>query len=186
MILLIAGLGMWLGMHLIPSTAPGVRQGMIDKLGFNAYRGVFSLVVLSALALIVVGWRSSQPTSVYLPPEGLRLPALALMVIAFLCLGASQRATRIGRVIRHPQLTGLLIWSISHLMTNGDSRSLLLFGALGIWALLEIILISRREGAWKKPQAPAWAVEILGIAITLVVMAIVVWAHPWIAGIPVL
>ena len=69
-----------------------------------------------------------------------------------------------------------------------DSRELyvLLLGALGIWALLEIILISRREGAWEKPQAPAWAVEILGIAITLVVMAIVVWAHPWIAGIPLL
>ncbi|MEP5764218.1 MAG: NnrU family protein [Halieaceae bacterium] len=186
MTLLIAGLCLWIGTHLIPSAAPGLRQGCIDKLGFNAYRGIFSLLVLSSLGLIIMGWRSSQPVSVYLPAQDLRVPALLLMVLSFLCFGASQRATRIGRLVRHPQLTGLLLWSISHLLTNGDSRSLWLFGALGSWAVLEMILISRREGAWEKPQAPAWGVEIGGVAITLVVMAIVLWAHPWIAGIPVL
>ena len=175
-----------MGTHLVPSAVPALRQGCIDKLGFNGYRGVYSLLVLAGLGLMIMGWRGSQPVSVYLPVEALRVPALLLMVLAFLCLGASQRDTRIGRIVRHPQLTGLLIWSVSHLMTNGDSRSLLLFGGLGTWAILEIILISRREGAWEKPAAPPWGKEIAGIAISLVVMAIVLWAHPWIAGVPLL
>ena len=184
MVLLVLGMVLWAAMHLLPSTAPGLRQGLIDKLGFNAYRGMFSLSVLAALVLIVFGWRNSQPSLVYLPAESLRLVALLLMVPAFLCLGASGRATRIGRIIRHPQLTGLLIWSISHLMSNGDSRSVILFGGMGIWAVLEIVLISRREGDWQKPQAPSWTKEALGIAITLSVMAVVMLIHPWIAGVP--
>ncbi len=185
MVLLTLGLGLWAAMHLLPSTAPGLRQGVIDKLGFNAYRGMFSLSVLAALALIVFGWRSSQPSSVYLPAESLRPVALLLMVLAFLCLGASGRATRIARLIRHPQLTGLLIWSISHLLSNGDSRSLILFGGMGLWAALEMVLISRREGDWQKPQAPSWTKEVLGVAITLGVMAVVMLIHPWIAGVPI-
>jgi uncharacterized membrane protein len=184
MSLLIVGICLWAAVHLIPSAAPALKQGVVDRLGFNAYRGIFSLALLAALGLIVFGWRSSQPTSIYLPPADLRPIALVVMALAFLCLGASQRPTRIGRIIRHPQLTGLLIWSISHLLTNGDNRSLVLFGGMGAWAVLEMMLISRREGEWKKPDAPAWGKEILGITITLVVMAMVMWGHPWLAGVP--
>lgn len=184
MTILIFGLCLWAGMHLLPTVAPAGRQALIDRLGFNGYRGIFSLSMLTALALIVFGWRSSAANPVYLPLAELRPVALALMAVAFLCLGASQRPTRIGRIIRHPQLTGLLLWSASHLLTNGDKRSLLLFGAMGTWAVLEMILISRREGEWQKPQAPAWGKEILGVSITLVVMALVMWSHPWLAGVP--
>lgn len=183
MMILILGLILWSAMHLLPSVAPSLRQAAVDKLGLKAYSGVFALLVLTAVALMVLGWRGSQPSSVYLPPESMRPVALLLMVLAFLCLGASNRATRIGRMIRHPQLTGLLLWSISHLMTNGDSRSLILFVWLGSWAVLEMILISRREGQWQKPQAPAWTKEVLGAAITLGVMAVVMFIHPWLAGV---
>jgi uncharacterized membrane protein len=184
MSMLIIGMCLWAGVHLVPSATPGLRQGLVDRLGFDGYRGVFSLSLLAALALIVYGWRSSQPSSLYLPPADLRPAALVLMALAFICLGASQRPTRIGRIVRHPQLTGLLLWSASHLMTNGDNRSLILFAGMGAWAILEMILISRREGAWQKPAVPAWGKEILGVVITLIVMGGVMWAHPWLAGVP--
>ena len=32
-------------------------------------------------------------------------------------------------------------------------RSILLFGGLLIWAVLEIVFLNRRDGAWKKPEA---------------------------------
>ena len=186
MTLLIAGLCLWAGTHLVPSAAPEFRQGIIDKLGFNAYRGIFSLAILSALALIVFGWRSSEVTAVYLPPEAWRPAGLMLMALAFLCLGATGRASRIGRMVRHPQLTGVLLWSVSHLTTNGDSRSLLLFGSFAAWTVLEMVLISKREGAWNKPEAPSWGKECFAAAISLVVMAAFMFAHPWLAGIPLL
>jgi uncharacterized membrane protein len=184
--LLICGLCLWAGTHLVPSAAPGLRQGIINKLGFNAYRGLFSLAILSALALIIFGWRSTEAEAIYLPPEALRPVGLVLMALAFLCLGATQRATRIGRILRHPQLTGVLLWSVSHLTTNGDCRSLVLFGGIAVWTILEMVLISKREGAWLKPEAPSWGKECFGVAISLVVMAAFMFAHPWLAGVPLL
>ncbi|MCZ6830857.1 MAG: NnrU family protein, partial [Gammaproteobacteria bacterium] len=142
--LLIAGVCLWAAIHLVPSLAPGLKSAWRGKLGEGGYKGSFTLIVLSALALIIVGWRSAQPTLIYLPPEALRTLALALMVLAFILLGASKRATRIGRIVRHPQLSGVLVWSVAHLLANGDSRSLVLFGGFAIWTVLEMILISRR------------------------------------------
>jgi uncharacterized membrane protein len=184
--LLIGGLCLWAGIHLLPSAAAEFRWGIIDKLGFNAYRGIFSLAILSALALIIFGWRSSEAEAIYLPPDALRPLGFLLMALAFLCLGATQRASRIGRTVRHPQLTGVLLWSLSHLTTNGDCRSLVLFGGLALWTIVEMVLISKREGAWNKPEAPSWGKECLGIAISLVVMAAFMFAHPWLAGVPLL
>jgi hypothetical protein len=74
---------------------------------------------------------------------------------------------------------------MAHLLLNGDSRSVLLFGWLGVWAVLEIFFINKREGVWVKPDAPAWSREIKGVVISLVVLAVVVFLHPYIAGVPV-
>jgi uncharacterized membrane protein len=184
MTLLICGLILWAATHLIPSLAPVFRQGVINKLGFNAYRGLFSLSLLAAVGFMVLGWRSSQPGMVYLPNETMRLLALAVMPIAFICLGASGRPSRISRLIRHPQLTGVLLWSLAHLLANGDTRSLTLFGGFAIWTVLEIILISRREGDWQKPEAPSLAKDIIASVVALGVMGVFMAIHPWIAGMP--
>jgi uncharacterized membrane protein len=76
----------------------------------------------------------------------------------------------------------MAVWSGSHLLANGDSRSLILFGGLGVWAVLEMLLISRREGPWKRPYAPALSVEIRGIVITAVIFFVLVYLHPYFAG----
>ena len=185
MILLMVGVCLWAGVHLIPALAPGVKQAWKGKLGEGGYMGSFALSILVALGLIILGWRSAQPSLVYLPDAALRLPALVLMVLAFALLGATKRPSRIGRIARHPQLSGVLVWSVAHLMLNGDSRSLVLFGGFAIWTILEIILISRREGPWSKPDVPGWGAEITATAIALVVMAVFIYAHPWIAGVPI-
>jgi len=185
MTLMIAGIVLWVGVHLIPATAPDLKSLLQARLGAAGYKGLFALSILSALALIVLGWRSSSPVLVYAPLVGLKPLALGLNIIAFVLMGATGRPSRIGRVVRHPQLTGLLVWALAHLMLNGDSRSLLLFASLGLWAMLEIILISRRDGAWVKPPAPSWATEGLGLVVTAAVIAGVIYVHPWIAGMPV-
>ena len=97
--------------------------------------------------------------------------------------GAAHQPTRIKRVVRHPQLTGMLVWSLSHLLSNGDTRSLALFGGLGLWALIEMLLISRREGAWQKPHGPALSIEVRGIVISTVVFFVLVFLHPYFAGV---
>ncbi len=182
--MLIAGVLLWSALHLVPVVARGPRQSAIDKLGEGGYKGIFSLLMLGAIALMVFGWRGALPQSIYIPSHTMRLAGLVLVVIGFIFMAAANRPSRFGRLVRHPQLFGVLLWALSHLLTNGDSRSLVLFGGLAAWCIVMMPLINRRDGAWVKPEPPSWVREIVGVLIALVAVAVVVAIHPWIAGMP--
>ncbi len=50
---------------------------------------------------------------------------------------------------------GVVVWAVTHLLVNGDLASLVLFAALGLWALAEMAVINRAEGPWSPPaQGP--------------------------------
>ena len=183
--LLIAGLLIWSVVHLIPSLAAPLKQTLITQLGEKVYKLLFTVLIFTALALIIFGWRSTVPSYLYQLPEFTRHIAMLLVLLAFILMGASNYPTRIKQFIRHPQLTGVIVWAFAHLVLNGDSRSVLLFGGMGLWAILEIILINRREGEWVKQPVPGWAREIRGLAISLVVFVVVVMLHPYIAGVSI-
>ena len=153
MTLLIAGLLLFTAAHLFPAVLKSTRDNLETRLGVNPYRGVFSLVIVASLVLIVAGWRSADPGYVYAPP--FRAGALLglVMLAAFVLFIASQTPNNIRRYIRHPQMAAVILWSVSHLLVNGELRSVLLFGGLGIWAILEILLCNRRDGDWQRPEA---------------------------------
>lgn len=184
MTLLILGLLLWSAVHFIPSLAIPLKIKWKNALGDKGYQLSFSLIVVVSLLMIVFGWRSSAPSMLYTPSVAMRPVSMILMVLAFLLFGASHHVTRIKQIIRHPQLTSVWVWSLAHLLSNGDSRSLVLFGGMGIWALLEIFAINRREGSWIKAEIPSWPVEIKGSLISLVIFAVAALAHLYIAGVP--
>ena len=183
--LMIAGLLIWSLVHFIPSLAAPLKQKLTTQLGEKVYKLLFTVLMFTALALIIFGWRSTTPSYLYQLPEFTRHIAMLLVLIAFILMGASNYPTRIKQFIRHPQLTGVVVWAFAHLMLNGDSRSILLFGGMGLWAILEIIFINRREGAWVKQPVSGWARELRGLAISLVVFVVVVMLHPYIAGVSI-
>lgn len=183
---LILGVALFAGVHLVPSLAGGIKSAIWERLGEGGYKGIFSLLLVGAFALMIYGWRNTIPQGIYAPPEALRLPALALMCLAFLVMGASTRNSRIRLFIRHPQLTGVALWGVAHLLLNGDSRSLVLFGGLALWAAIEIVTISRREGVWIKEAAPGWGAEVVTLLIAVVTIAVLVFAHPWLSGVSAL
>ncbi len=183
MTLLILGLLLWSGVHLIPALTIPLKTTWKNRLGDKGYQLSFSLIVVLSLVLIVFGWRSITPTTLYTLPEYTRPIAFFLMVLAFLLFGASHHVTRIKQYFRHPQLSSVIVWSFAHLLVNGDNRSLVLFGGMGIWAILEIFVINRREGVWVKGEIPGWPVEIKGSLISLAIFAVAVLAHPYIAGV---
>lgn len=183
MTLLIAGLLVWSLVHLIPTLTPPLKQNLTDRFGEKGYKLIFAALILLSIALMVFGWRSIEPTFLYMLPYGLRHPLMLLILIAFILMGASNYPTRIKSVIRHPQLTGVAIWALAHLLLNGDSRSVVLFGGLGVWAVLEIILINRRDGDWVKQEPPGWAREFRGLAISVVVFVVFAVAHPYFTGV---
>ncbi len=185
---MLLGLGvlLWAVTHLFVAMAPGARQRLVDRLGLGLYKGLFSLVILLSLLIIVLGWQAMPPTSAYVPPIGLRHATLLLVPIAVVLFISARAPTDIKRVIRHPQLTGVKLWAVAHLLANGEWRSLILFGGFLAWAVLEVIFIKRRDGAWVKP-APVGATRTLVSALIGLVLAVVlIVIHPWIAGRPVI
>lgn len=183
MVWLYLGVFLFVMVHFIRGLAPDMRESLIERFGENPYKGIFSLALLLSVTLIVIGWRSTTPQLIYLPPSWGVPMASVLMLFAVILFGAAHQPTRIKRYIRHPQLTGMAVWSGSHLLSNGDLRSLVLFGGLGIWALIEMPLINRREGAWQRPYPPALSVEFRGIVISAVIFVVLVYLHPYFAGV---
>jgi len=168
---------------MLPALGVGIRKSLIGKLGEGAYSGIAAMLILSGLVLTVFGWRGVMPEPVYFPPAYLEPVTYLLMLFSLWLFIASGRRTRLKQFIRHPQLTGVFLWSIAHLLQAGDDRSLVLFGWLAVWAILEMIFINRRDGVWVKEAAPVLVEDVKLLAVVLVVYAVVVYAHPYLSGV---
>lgn len=187
MTLLIIGVALWSATHLFPALAPSARQGLVARLGENAYKGVFALLIVAALAFIIMGWKAAPPATVadflYAPPAWGRHVTALLVLIAFVLFGASHGANNIARRIRHPQLTAVLVWAAGHLLANGETRSVVLFGGLAAWAMVSILLINRREGPRVRPEPAPRRKDVIAVVAGLVVYAVFAGAHPWLFGV---
>jgi uncharacterized membrane protein len=183
MTILILGVLLWALVHLMPALQPAVKKRLVDGLGAGAYRGVFTLAILASLVLIVTGWRSTPEDYLYVLPPWSRAAALLLIVVAFILIGAANYPTRIKLYIRHPMLLGVFFWSVGHLLTNGTTRALVLFGLLGAWSLIEMPLINRREGAFVKPALPPFRGELKGVFISAAIFLVVLLLHPYFTGV---
>ncbi len=184
MALLIAGLMIFCLVHLSPALATGTRDGLSAKLGENAYRGLFSLLILGSLVLVVFGWKAAEPLPVYDAPLTANPFTSALILIGLVLFFASQANGNIKRFVRHPQMTGTVLWGIAHLLTNGDSRSVLLFGGLTLWAVVEIVTINRRDGEWQRPGPAPLKYDLIPAVVGLAVFIGVAHFHAQLFGVP--
>lgn len=177
MSLLLAGIILWFLAHSFPATAPARRAALAAKLGDNQYRGIFSLVILASLLMMVFGWKSAVPSAIYVPPMGPGAVPSVLVLIGLVLFFASQMNGHIRRVLRHPQMIGTIVWAVAHLLTNGDSRSLTLFGGMAVWALFEILMINRREGPRGEIAAASGKFDVTAVVVGVVVFALVGHFH---------
>ena len=184
MALLAAGVLVFALVHLYPALFAASRDKLIARLGRNPYRGLFSVAILAGVVLIIAGWRSAAPEPVYMPPVSGRIVPAVLVLVAFILFVASQSNTNIKRYLRHPQMTGVLCWSVAHLLANGDSRSLLLFGGLAAWSVAEVYFCNRRDGEWQKPGPFPILSDIMTVAIGAIAFMLVWRFHGTISGVP--
>jgi uncharacterized membrane protein len=183
MLLLICGVLLWSIMHFLPAADVGIRRALMAKIGENPYKGLFALLMFFSIFLVVSGWKSSSLEVVYLAPAwGRNLTAL-FMLAGFILFFAPYPPNNFKRFLRHPQLIGMICWGVGHLLSNGEMRSIVLFGGFAIWAALEILLINRRDGVWKKPEAVPFKNDIMLIVGGLVIYVAIMFSHQWLVGV---
>jgi len=183
MSLLILGIVIWCLMHFIPSLAVNFRSGLVQRFGMVSYKGIFGLIIIVSVLCIIFGWNAASVEPVYTPPDGGAYLTVALTFIAFVLLFAPYMENSISRVVRHPQLTGVFLWGLGHLCSSGELRAVVLFAGFSVWALLEIILINRRVGAWIRP-APASLIANIRLLLTGAgFFALFLFIHTWLFGV---
>jgi len=99
-----------------------------------------------------------------------------LMLGSVYLFAASGMKTAIARKIRHPMLWATVLWALSHVLVNGDTPSFVLFGGLGLWALISMVLINR-AGPWVPPAAKPAKFEAMAIAGSLIFYGVLVGVH---------
>ena len=185
MSLLVAGLVLFLAVHLIPS-APRLRAALVERLGAKPYRGIFSAVVLLSLVAVVWGFSRSPFEEVYAPPAWGHQASMVLVPIALVLFAAANMPTCIRAVVRHPMLLGLLLWAFAHLLSNGEVRSVVLFGGFALFAVVEIVsAVARGKGPPKEP-VPRITTDIAAVIGGLIVTGLLAGFHDTLFGQPVM
>jgi uncharacterized membrane protein len=184
--LLILGLLLWITAHLFPAVAAYKRKKLILKTGLIPYKLSFAIIIVSSIVLMVFGWRSTVPVQIYVLPQWVNYLTMLMVLLTFILIVAAQVRTNIKRVLRHPQLTGLVLWSTGHLLANGDSRSLVLFLGLLIWAKVQIITTNKRDGKRVLPERVPVQNDIATVVGGIVVFIVFFFAHAYITGVSLL
>ena len=154
---LVLGVLVWSIVHLIPGLATDFKKNMLSRYGEYPYKGVFTLLMIVSLYLIITGWGSMTPVEpavldvVYTAPEWGAHAAGLLTLIGFILFLAPYPPNNFKRILRHPQLIGMICWGAGHLLAIGTARAIVLFGGLTIWSVLEILALNHRDGPWVAP-----------------------------------
>lgn len=170
--------------HLAVGAAPALRQKVASIIGNQPFRGLFSAVQLLAIYLMASGWSSASVAPVYSPVTGNRFVPAVLMFAAAILFFAPYPPNNIRRFLRHPQLLGVVCWSAAHLLANGDSRSLVLFGGLGAWAILQIFVLNRRDGEWQPRAHAPYLNDVLLVLFGAFAFSLLAWFHGALFGVP--
>ncbi|WP_343080923.1 NnrU family protein [Ostreiculturibacter nitratireducens] len=181
MTLLILGVLLYSLLHLFKRILPGPRAAMGD-----AGKGVVALGSLAGIVLMVIGYRAAELVPVYTPLPGMGHLNNTLMLISIFLFGVGGTKGTLYPRMRHPMLTGMLLWAVAHLLVNGDVASIILFGGLGLWAIFEIVAINR-AGSWTPPtDGRGLKGDAMNLVGTVVLYGIIAGIHIWLGYNPFL
>ena len=179
MTLLVLGVALFLGVHLVPST--GLRGRLVERIGMGRYKGLFSVVALIGLVLIIIGKGRAPMVPLWDPPSWGFTAAVLGMPLALMLFIASSSPTNIKRVTRHPMLWGVTLWAGLHLLSNGDLASLILFGSFGAFALFDMWSANRRGASLSTEKKPLWG-DVLVVVVGFAAYGLFLYFHESLFG----
>jgi len=181
--MLIVGLILFLGVHLIP-TLPSLRQALVRAVGERGYRAAFAFASFAGLILIIFGYGrfGGRDERLFAPWPVAIACAPYVLTLAFILFAAANMRGHIRAKLQHPMLLGLMLWSLTHLFANGSVRATVLFGAFLAYAIIDLVsAIARHAVKTFTPEAKFDAMAIVGgIVVAIAVMTV----HRWLFGVP--
>lgn len=158
---------LFVGGHFLLSDR-ALRRPLLERLGENGFRGLYSLLMLAAFVWMLLSYRQAPFLPLWQPPPwSAYLPVLIMPFATILAVGGltQPNPTAVGgerligeagsrpaargflTVTRHPFLAGSALWALSHLLANGDAASLILMGGIAVLSLGGMVHIDRRRAA---------------------------------------
>jgi uncharacterized membrane protein len=224
MVMLVAAVATFMAIHfLISGTA--LRDQIVAVTGEGPYLGLFSLASIGSLIWMIIAFsgvfRTAANQELWDFGRAGRDPAILLVFIAFLFAvpgllsnsptrvrGESQvdkptAATGMTRITRHPFLWGAAIWALAHIIANGRTADLILFGGILITALLGPLSIDDKRRRTLGDRYRAFEAQTSNIPcaaiiqgrqqlklgeiwwrliVAVIVWAALLWAHPYFTG----
>ncbi|MBV8754348.1 MAG: NnrU family protein [Hyphomicrobiales bacterium] len=185
---LVLGLIVFIAPHAL-TMARGARGTLVGRMGEVPYKIVYSLVAVLGIALIAWGYGEYRATGwiqLWNPPPFMRHVTVALMWPSIVCIAAAYSPGHIKKTLKHPMLVGVKLWAFAHLLTNGDLGSIVLFGSILAWAVVDRISLKRRTDPGAPPiPIGGWKNDVVAvIAGTIVYLALGFLFHPLVIGVP--
>ncbi len=222
MISLVLAAAFFVGIHVFISGTRS-RDSLALRLGDQGFRAFFSLLSLAGMVWMCWAYGHAPTIDLWGKAHAFRPLALGLVLVAFLFVGiglTTPSPTAVGgeaqldqaepaqgllRITRHPFLWGVALWAFTHLVSNGDAASVVLFGALLVLALIGPPSIDAKRhrtfgGKWARFAAVTsnvpFAAIIEGrnmfrldevgmwrIGVGLIAFGLLLFSHRWLFGV---
>ena len=142
----------------------GLRNAIRDRIGPNAYLGVYSIVALGTLGFAIYAYiQADKLDFIWIPGPAERGVTYALMMVSLVFMVGGvmvANPTQVGqekklsdeprgviRITRHPIQWAFILWAIGHIVGNGDVAGLIFFTSIGLVSLVGTMTMDRRKAA---------------------------------------
>lgn len=153
----VLALAAFLLLHSVPAI-PTIRGKLTATLGLRFYLLTYSVTSVALLIWVLHAAWSTEYVEIWQPDPWAALANLVLSPLGLFLVTAglispnpasvsfmtSATPGAITTLTRHPVLWGFLLWSLGHVAANGDARSLLVFGGLGLFSAVGILVAEKR------------------------------------------
>ena len=175
--LLIAGVLLWALAHMFKRVTPEMRDALTEKVGEGRAKMAVAGALFLSIALMIIGFINAPFIPVYEPPVWFIYVTDVLMFPVFALLGMGSSGGTCRSWFRHPMLMGSSLWGIAHLLSNGDLASVILFGGIGVWGILQALLINARSGPWERPEPGTRGGDLKLVGITILIYSFFAGVH---------
>jgi uncharacterized membrane protein len=183
-LMMIIGAAIFIGIHLVPAKS-GLRDHLVRRLSENGYKMLFTAISVAGLGLLIYGKAKAGHTYLWLTPGWGRSIAPVIMLPSMILLAAAKLPTNIKRFTPHPMLWGFILWSVAHLLANGDLASIILFGSIGAYSVIAIVSANQRGASTSTVVVPV-AREAIVIGVGIIVYITFVLLHGRLFGAPLI